>query len=122
MKFEDCNWHDLVIKDIRIDRCNPGKKDVIEFAIELENGNILKLLFGDVYWANLSLNFGIVALESISKAYIANERDFDLCNFRDKWKSILKNDIDTFKMYIFELSSTNSVIKIIAKNALVYVD
>ncbi|WP_304964159.1 hypothetical protein, partial [Bacteroides congonensis] len=102
MKFEDYNWHDLEIKGITIDRNNPGKNDVIEFTIKLRNGSISKLLFQDVYWANLSLNFGIVASETINRVYIASEDDLDLLNFKNQWKSILKNNIEDYKMYVFE--------------------
>ncbi len=116
MKFEDYNWHDLEIKGIAIDRNNPGKNDVIEFAIKLRNGSISKLLFQDVYWANLSLNFGIVASETINRVYIASEDDLDLLNFKNQWTPILKNNIEDYKMYVLEFNSTYSIIKIIANN------
>lgn len=97
MNLNDYNWHDQIIKNIIINRESPGKSDIIEFEIEWESGNISTITFLNVYWANLSLNFGIVSPESIYKAFIAKDCDIDLCKFKDTWKNVLNKDIEDFK-------------------------
>ena len=37
-QFNHLNWHDAVIKNIRIDRSRPGINDIIEFLITWFDG------------------------------------------------------------------------------------
>jgi len=115
MDFEkDFYWHDSVIKNIRINRDNPGIKD--EIAIEIvwdDNGERVNFVFEDVYWAKLDLNFGIVVDENIFQGYLLLNDDEDLINFYSKWKGLM----DEIKLNVYEilLNSTGGRIKIIAK-------
>jgi hypothetical protein len=67
MTFNDFYWHDSVIKSVTINRNNPGVNDEIVFEIEWseQKGKVL-LVFEDVYWAEMKLNFGIVAAAAVS--------------------------------------------------------
>ena len=116
MDFEkDFYWHDSVIKNIVIDRNNPGKKD--EIAIEIvwdDNYERVNFVFEGVYWAKMDLNFGIVANENILQGYLLPNNDEDLINFYSLWKGAR----DKIKLNVYEilLSSTGGRIKIIAKS------
>ena len=43
------------------------------FSINISEIN--KLIFEDVYWARFTMNFGVIAEESISDTFIASEGD-----------------------------------------------
>lgn len=114
MDFNDLYWHDAIVKDIQIDRNNPGIKDIIRFDIEWpEKNGKTNFIFEDVYWAKINLNFGIVADETVLSATELEENDQDLQNLNAKWGEILK-DVK-LKVYKINFNSTGSEIKIIAK-------
>lgn len=112
MNFNDLNWHDSIIKSIYIDRSNPGIKDEIRFEIEWVDRKICTLLFENVYWASMNLNFGIVVEESILDAKVLDKTDVDLINFHSKWNGLM-DDLN-LTVFLIELNSTGSIIKIIA--------
>jgi hypothetical protein len=113
MKFDDFYWHDAIIKNITIDRTKPGEVDEISFEIKWpEENHSTTFVFEEVYWANLNLNFGIVADDTILNAVELNEEDEDLKNFYLKWKGTM-NAIK-LQAYKIVLNSTGGEIKIIA--------
>jgi len=112
--FNEYHWHDSIIKNIQIDRNNPGEADTILFEIEWpENNEKSFFTFEDVYWASFNLNFGIVSDETILHAQILDAQDKDLNIFYSKWKG--KMDDIRLHTYGIELNSTGGYIKIIAK-------
>ncbi len=113
MNFNDYPWHDAVIKNIKIDRGNPGINDIIMFDIEWpdEKGRVT-FIFEGVYLAEMKLNFGIVADETILSSIELDSNNHDL-GLYSKWKEVL-NDIK-LKTYKVELNSTGGEIIIIAK-------
>jgi hypothetical protein len=114
MDFNEYYWHDAVIKNIQIDRNNPGDKDTILFEIQWPQNNQKSFfIFEGVYWASFNLNFGIVADETILRAQLLDSQDGDLVNLYSKWKGAM-DDIKLFP-YIIELNSTGGYIKIISK-------
>jgi len=113
MNFNDFNWHDAVIKNITIDRNNPGLKDNVCFEIQWPEGGKGELIFEDIYWINMNLNFGIVSNETILNASIRDNNDEDLINFYLKWKGFMDNV--QLNSYVINLNSTGGTIKIIAK-------
>jgi len=113
MNFNEYYWHDSVITNLTIDRTNPGISDTISLEIILQEGGDIELIFEDVYWANLALNFGIRAKENILHAFMAEKNDEDLTNLYLRWKGYIDN-ID-LTCYVFDLNSTGGKIKIIAK-------
>ncbi|HTM67631.1 MAG TPA: hypothetical protein VL093_14995 [Flavipsychrobacter sp.] len=115
MNFNEYNWHDSIIKNIQIDRSNPGKTDTILFEIQWrENDKKSVLVFEEVYWASFNLNFGIVCNETILNAALLDSNDEDLRQFYLKWKG--RMDDITLNPYMIELNSTGGRIKIIAKS------
>ncbi len=114
MNFNEYYWHDATIKNIQIDRTNPGVKDIILLEIEWpENKEKSIFIFEDVYWASFNLNFGVVCDETILSAELINGEDEDLDNFNSKWKGAM-SDVK-LNAYKIELNSTGSKLKIIAK-------
>lgn len=112
MDFNDYCWHDAMIKNIFIDRSNPGINDTILFEVNWPNGAKSKLAFEDVYWAKFNLNFGIVSSENILSAYLAEKDNESLSDLRLKWKGLLNVELNC---YIINLNSTGGEIKIISK-------
>jgi hypothetical protein len=115
MNFENFYWHDAVIKNITINRDNPGIKDEIIFEIIWpDNDERVNFVFEDVFWAKMNLNFGIVANETILQGYLLPNSDEDLINFYSLWKDA--RDKVKLNVYLIELNSTGGTIKIIAKS------
>lgn len=114
MEFNDFYWHDAIIRNIQIDRTNPGNDDSVLFEIEWsENNEKGVLVFEEVYWTSMTLNFGIIADESILIATQLDEQNEDLAKFYSKWNGAM-NEVK-LNMYKIELNSTGGEIKIIAK-------
>lgn len=114
MKFNDFYWHDAVIKNIQIDRNNPGILDTIIFDINWSvNKGKSKITFEDVYWASFNLNFGIVANETILNAFELEENDETINRIYTTWNGKI-NDVK-LKGFKFSLNSTGSEIIIISK-------
>lgn len=112
MRFEDLYWHDSVIKNVTIDRTNPGYQDNIVFDIDWYDKGLGKLVFEKVFWAQMEMNFGIVCHEAIDKAFKDLSEDTDLVRFTQSLLGIENPDVSC---YVIQTSSTGSVFKIIAK-------
>lgn len=112
MNFNDYQWHDAIIKHINIDRTNPGNKDVIEMKILWPDDTSSLVTFTDVWWCNLSLNFGVVASESILIAQTVENNDTDLQQVYSWRGGTIEHNLVG---YLIETSSTASIIKIISQ-------
>ena len=109
----DFYWHDALVRSIQVDRSNPGDNDSILFEIEWpDESQTVSFVFYKVYWANMNLNFGIKAEETILCVEVLEDNNEDLANFYSKWKGLM----DDIKLYTYriELNSTGGIIKIIA--------
>jgi len=113
MNFNDIEWHDSVLKEIFIDRKDPGNNDVLVLNIGFQEDGLKSIIFEDVYWSCLNLNFGVIADETILEAYTQGKENEDLKKIYVKWKGYI-DDMD-LNIYVFNLNSTDSVIKIIAR-------
>ncbi len=113
MKFNDLYWHDSIIKDIKIDRNNPGKSDTIQLEIDWYDKGLGKLIFEDVYYLKMDMNFGVIAPECIDCAFITDEKDNTLNSIYQRWGGTI-NNIKLYG-YVIKTLSTGSEIKIIAK-------
>jgi hypothetical protein len=81
--FNDCYWHDSILNSIFINRSNPGyDDDTVEITVEwYEDKSVSKLIFKKAYQFKATMNFGIIAHETIDTAYIAPSDDIDLVDF-----------------------------------------
>ncbi len=112
-RFNALEWHDAIIEKIIIDRKNPGKVDTIVFFIVWTDGTKSRLCFEDVYWADLNMNFGVVALESIYSAFSEWRECEQVKDLYKKWDGFI-DDIN-LNYYEIQTNSTGSLIKIISK-------
>jgi hypothetical protein len=108
--FNDLPWHDSILKSIHIDRGNPGIHDVITMVIEWNPGHKNSLIFKDVYFANMKLNFGVLAEESILDAGIIDDADEEFLAIKEKWKEFCSDICG----YAIHTASTGSEIRIFA--------
>lgn len=115
MEFEEIEWHDAVINNIVIDRKFPGKYDAIKFDISLpiDDENI-QLLFEELYKVEMSLNFGIIAEETISQIEVYPEDTEEIMSLKKNWKG----QLDDIKLihYNIKLNSTGGCVNIICKD------
>lgn len=112
--FNDCYWHDSIMESIFIDRSNPGYNDSIEIIVEwYEDQSRSKLVFKKVYLFKATMNFGIIAHETIDTAYIAPPDDPDQVQFYKGWKGMF--DQVKLNCYIIETLSTGGKLKILAE-------
>lgn len=114
--FDDCYWHDSILESIFIDRSDPGHNDIVEIVVEwYEDKSRSKLIFKNACLFKATMNFGIIANETIDTAYIAPSDDGDLLGFYKRWKG----SFDHVKLhcYIIKTLSTGGEIKILAGSA-----
>jgi hypothetical protein len=111
MKFENIEWHDQILIGIDINRTNPGKNDSINLRVLIDEVE-MEVSFQNVYFADIKMNFGVLAQESICYAIINNE-DIEIANIQTKWRKV---GVELDKLLCFEINtnSTNSLIKIYA--------
>lgn len=117
MTFDTIYWHDSTVLKIEIDRHNPGTTDIIKVGVLTYDDIKLELLFYDVYWSECKMNFGVVARESILRAYTEGEENSRIKDLKLKWQG----NIDHVRLnyYEIETNSTGSTIKIIAKGVVI---
>jgi hypothetical protein len=109
MKIEDIEWHDQILTRVEIDRTNPGGNDSIALDFKISD-EAVTLLLSDVYHAELHLNFGIVADESVNYLNISYIGD-DVVRVKEKWSKIGVNLNDLFRVEV-NTNSTNSLLRI----------
>lgn len=106
--FNDCYWHDSILKSIFIDRSNPGHMDTIELTIDWYDEPASKIVFSDVYLFQATMHFWVIANESILDAEVVQGDDEDLIEFKEKHPGKEMN------CYLIETNSTGGKIKILA--------
>lgn len=96
-----------------IDRSEAGIRDTIELCIVWPSETESKIIFKNVYYANLSLNFGVIAEETVMDAFVIDSSDIDVVSIKNKWGKYF-DEINN--VYGFEIltASTSSSIKILA--------
>ena len=114
-KFEDYHWHDSIVHNIALDRSNTGYNDTLELEVEFyHEDKRSKLIFEDLRYLKMDLNFGIVANETILDAMELENSDEDLKNFYSSWNGLF-DDIK-LRVFLIDLNSTGSKIKIICES------
>lgn len=114
-KFEDYHWHDSIVHNISLDRSNPGYNDTLELEIAFyPEDKISKLIFEDLRYLKMDLNFGIIAHETILDAIELENSDEDLKKFYSSWKGHF-DDIK-LRVFLIDLNSTGGKIKIICES------
>ncbi|GAB3910032.1 hypothetical protein [Mucilaginibacter boryungensis] len=112
MDFNEIEWHDCVLRNIYIDRSNPGYQDIVKLSITTPDSKKLSITFEDVYHADLNLNFNVIAEETIRSAEINYSSDA-LKTIKEKWRQ-LSAEVSTLKQFEITTNSTNSTITVYA--------
>ena len=110
--FNELPWHDAELKEIHIDRNDPGIIDEVCIVIGWPDGSVNQIIFHDCYACVTQLNFGIIATETIDSANCLGASS-EIDEIRNKWMKI-GTDIEALKQYKIVTNSTNSHISIIA--------
>ncbi len=110
--FQDLEWHDAILLDVRIDRRDPGRRDEVVLTIEWTDGVQQDLRFTGCYEFHAQMNFGIIALESIRDANCVDDSE-DLRAVKERW---VESGFDFSSLREFEITmnSTASVLRILA--------
>lgn len=114
MNITEYPWHDAILKEIRIDRSNPGNDDTITMIVIWDTGVESTFSFKDVYYAKLNLNFGVIADECISDVIYLPKSSDDVVSFIRKWEKLVP-DIGEILFVEIKTISTASSIRIFAK-------
>jgi len=110
-EFLSYPWHDTEILNIVIDRRQPGDKDTVEISIRWPDDSYALLCFTDCYAAELQMNFGVVATESIySVSYVVDRQD--IAEIKKKWAPLL--EMPNLVCFEIETNSTASNLRIYA--------
>lgn len=107
--FEDMEWHDARVLEIRIDRHDPGKRDAIFIDILWPDGCASTLTFSGCYKMNAAMNFGIIAEDSILFAEIIKESR-EIRELKETWGR-MGVSIEGIMCFRISTNSTNSIIE-----------
>ena len=112
-RFDELHWHDAVILSIEIDRRHPGEKDEVLLAVQWSDEQRERIRFFGCYGLEASLNFGVVAAETVMTAdeFEDTER---LKGIRDQW-SRLGVDLSALRCFVIKTNSTASTIAVYAQ-------
>jgi len=114
IEFEELEWHDAEILSVVIDRSNPGENDAVRLSIRWSNGNYSAVVFSECYAFKASMNFGVIASESILSAIVVGDRK-DLQELKEQWRNA-GVDLEGLKCYQIDTNTTASTLLIDAFN------
>jgi hypothetical protein len=105
-KFNELDWHDAQILSIHLDRSNPGHSDEVQLIVVWPDKTRSKLIFYRCYQMNATLNFNVIARETVRHAhFIATSKSID--KIRKMWGN-LGADPTNLKQYEIQTNSTGS--------------
>lgn len=113
-EFDKLPWHDASLHGIWIDRTNPGISDTVVLNIEWCDGTKNKIVFNECYLFKATMNFGVVAEESIYCMKISNDSE-EILDIKRSWEAL---SVDLSDLYCYEIvtNSTGSNIVVCAKS------
>ena len=112
-QFDQLHWHDAVILSIEIDRRRPGENDEVLLRVVWPDNQRERIRFFGCYGLEASLNFGMVAAETVVTADEFADTE-GLKTIRDNWGR-LGVDLATLKCFSIEMNSTASKIAVYAQ-------
>ena len=111
MKFKDMKWHHSVIKNILIDRRNPGINDIVSMETVWSDGTESTIVFIGVYTLSTKLDMDTVRKDIIEEASIDPKDDDFFAEFKKASQGILKKKLHCYR---FNMASSGNI-KIIAE-------
>jgi hypothetical protein len=112
MTFNDFEWHDAILKNIQVDRNNPGVNDCIALDVLWPDGKRNVVLFENVYLSKMRLGFGFLGDEFIYEAFVSPNDDIDLI---EVLRCGNRGEKIKLNCYFLKTASFGSEIKIIAE-------
>jgi hypothetical protein len=112
--FDSFPWHDAELKELPVDRREPGERDVVQLLVAWPDGGESKFVFHDCYAMSTNMYFGIIATERIGNASLIFD-DETLLSIRERWRPSGVS-LEELRCYRFELSSTGSDIRVFAQS------
>ena len=111
--FDSFPWHDAELKELLVDRREPGERDIVQLLVAWPQGGESMFVFHECYAMTANMNFGIVATERISNASLITD-DQELFSIRELWRP-LSVSLEELHCFRFEMSSTGSDIRVYAQ-------
>jgi hypothetical protein len=111
--FDSFRWHDAELKELLVDRREPGTRDVVQLLVAWPHGGESMFMFHDCYAMTANMHFGIVATERIGNASLITDDQY-LFSIRELWRP-LSVSLEDLRCYRFEMSSTGSDIRVYAQ-------
>lgn len=111
--FNSLDWHDAVILEIQVDRERPGEDDRVVMRLVWPDSKRGRITFTRCYAFEASLNFGVIAEETIRSA-METKDDLKLTSLRQKWDR-MNVSLPSLACFRFETNSTASIISIYAE-------
>ncbi len=110
--FEAMHWHDSVLLSLNVDRGNPGNRDDVVLMVAWPDGRKQKVCFADCYALEATMNFGVIAPESIcaARCIAASPK---LAEMRRRWAA-LGVDLKSLRCFALTTNSTAGEICIYA--------
>ena len=110
--FNNAHWHDAELRSIHVDRSKPGEVDSVQLEVVWPDGEATVIRFHDCYRFECSMNFGVVAVETIREASLSSSSSA-VDEVRRKWAAIGVS-LANLKEYRIVTTSTGSVLVILA--------
>jgi len=111
--FNDLPWHDAQLLSLEIDRRRPGVGDEVTLAFMWPDGRTSRIRFQDCWKLEASMNFGIVADDTVLAA--SEETNNDVAErVRAEWAKV-GLDVGDLRCFRIETNSTASTISVYAQ-------
>lgn len=112
--FNDAHWHDAELRSVHVDRSRPGEADVVRLEVVWPDDEATVIRFHDCYRFECSMNFGVVAVETIREASLSTSSNA-LDEVRGRWEAIGVSLTD-LKEYRIVTNSTGSALVVFARS------
>ena len=112
--FDGAPWHDAELLAVTVDRRRPGDRDTVQLDVIWPDGGAVVVEFNDCFRFVGSMNFGVVAVETIRCAASSSSGQA-VEAVRAQWGSIGVSVAD-LREYTVETNSTASTLIIVARS------
>lgn len=113
--FNNAPWHDAELRSIHLDRRKPGEVDEVQLEVVWPDDVASVIRFHDCYRFESSMNFGVIAVETVREAVVSNASG-GLDEIRRRWEKsgVMLPDL---KEYRIVTNSTGSILLVFARSA-----
>lgn len=112
--FNDAPWHDAELRSVHVDRSKPGEADEVQLEVVWPDDATTLVRFHDCYRFECSMNFGVVAVETIREVSLSNTSNA-LDEVRRRWEKAGVS-LPDLKEYRIATNSTGSVLVVFARS------